>query len=883
MRFTENDILLPVEVAGVRFRNPFYVASGPTTMTIEQLIRIEQTGWGGASLKLSFDPPPYINRHPRYGFWADQHILSFTTERRMVFDDTRRLLEEARRRTTSIVLFSNFTYAGNDGIEGWVRMAQGFESAGAHVNEINMCCPNMSYNVELSAGSSRTGPQTGASLGQQLDLVRAIVAAIKQETRIPLFVKLTPEGGRIAQVAKACYEAGADAVGTTANRLAIHHLDLDHPTKSPIRLQEEVSIQCMSSSWVHPLGLRDVYEIRKLNGPDVRITGTGGVSDWRTAAEMFLCGANLIGICAETLISGFGFLPKLVAELKQWMDAHELDSLAAITSLVPPALKAAPEVTLYPGHAHLKMQNLAAPCVYECPASVPAQAYVSKIAEGEFEEAFQVLSTAGPLMSICADVCPHPCEEACTRGQKDEAVRIRDLKRFLVQKADAEGWTEKTSAAKPNGRSVAVIGAGPSGLTAAYLLAQVGYRVKVFEASSQAGGMLRWALPAFRCPSPLLENEISLIQSAGVTFEFNRVLGRDLHLEELRNQFDAVYVAIGAQSGARLGIKGDDAVGVVPAVTFLRSLASGERPPVGDRVAVIGGGFTAIDAARSARRLGAREVFILYRRTKEEMPASREEIEEAEEEGVRIMYLVSPVEIVTSAGQVTSIRMRNQVLGGTDGSGRRRPEPVEGAEFELRIDTVITALGQQVDLSNEPGLKSTSKRTVAVDEAGFTGLQRVYAGGDATVGTGTVIGAIAAARNAAAAIDRGLSGAAATLKPVAAKARIDIESVLRRHGSEARKWRKPLWLTPTEERIAGFEPFRAVLSEEEAVEEAKRCLRCGCGEGCMICHDICKMFAYHKEGTAVVLDEQQCVACGMCAWRCPNGNIEMVRAEGAPI
>ena len=767
MRFTEDDILLPVEVAGVKFRNPFYVASGPTTMTIEQLIRIEQTGWGGASLKLSFDPPPYINRHPRYGFWPDERILSFTTERRMVFDDTRRLLEEARRQTTAIVLFSNFTYAGDDGIEGWVRMAQGFEASGAHVNEINMCCPNMSYNVELSAGSGKTGPQTGASLGQQLDVVRAIVAAIKQATRIPLFVKLTPEGGRIAQVAKACYEAGADVVGTTANRLAIHHVDLEHPTKSPIRLQEEVSIQCMSGSWVHPLGLRDVYEIRKLNGPDVRITGTGGVSDWRTAAEMFLCGANLVGICAETLISGFGFLPELVIELKQWMSSHEMDSLAAITSVVPPALKAAPEVTLYPGHARLKDHAPSAPCVCECPASVPAQAYVSKIAEGEFEESFQILSSAGPLMSICADVCPHPCEDACTRGQKDEAIRIRDLKRFLVAKARAEGWTAKKQTEEPNGRSVAVVGAGPSGLTAAFLLAQAGYRVTIFEGSSQAGGMLRWALPAFRCSSAMLDDEISLVRSAGVSFEFNRVLGRDLQLEELRREFDAVYLAIGAQKGAGLGIKGEDARGVLPAVDFLRSLAAGERTPLGKRVAIIGGGFTALDAARSARRLGASEVFILYRRTKDEMPASREEIAEAEEEGVRIMYLVSPVEILTSGGKVASIRMRNQVLGHVDTSGRRRPEPVDGAEFELRVNTVITALGQQVELGGDPSLRSSSAGTISVDDSGFTGVGRVYAGGDVTVGTGTVIGAIAAARNAAVAIDRELMGSRARLKPLA--------------------------------------------------------------------------------------------------------------------
>jgi dihydroorotate dehydrogenase len=377
MKLRKRDILLPVEVAGVRFRNPFYVASGPTTMTVEQLIRIEETGWGGASLKLAIDPKPYINRHPRYAYYGKDGILSFTTERRLTFDEGLRLMEAGRRSTSEIVLFSNITYAGSQGVEGWVNMARKFEAAGAHVNELNMCCPNMSYNVELSEGTTG-GPRTGASLGQELELVREIVRAVKAETGIPLFVKLTPEGGGIARVAQACYQAGADAVGTTANRLAIHHVNLDDPSRSPVMLQEEVSMHCMSSSWVHPLGLRDVYEIRRLNGPSVKITGTGGVRDWRSAAEMFLCGANLIGICAETLISGFGFLPGLVRDFKAWFEKQKYSSVEAMTGVIPSKITAAPDVTLHAGHAHLKDINLVAPCVHACPASVPAQGYISR-------------------------------------------------------------------------------------------------------------------------------------------------------------------------------------------------------------------------------------------------------------------------------------------------------------------------------------------------------------------------------------------------------------------------------------------------------------------------------------------------------------------------
>jgi formate dehydrogenase major subunit len=515
--------------------------------------------------------------------------------------------------------------------------------------------------------------------------------------------------------------------------------------------------------------------------------------------------------------------------------------------------------------------------VNACPASSPAQAYISKIAEGEFKEAFEILTSSTPLMSICSVVCSHPCEDACTRGQKDDSVRIRDLKRFLIEKARREGWKAAAAGAAANGKRVAIVGAGPSGLAAAALLAGAGYAVTVFESSTRAGGMLRCALPAFRLPDEILDDDVELIESLGVTLEFNRTLGDNLDLEDLRKEYDAVYVAVGAQQSVSLGIAGEESGGVIAAVDFLRSVATGEQRSLGGRVAVIGGGFTAIDAARTALRLGAREAYLLYRRTRDQMPATREEIDEAEEEGVRIMYLVAPREIRRVNGKLRSIVLQSQVLGPVDESGRRRPEPVPGAEFELAADTVITALGQKAAVDKVSGLRLTSRGTIAVDAAGFTGLGGVYAGGDATSGASTVVDAIAAAQKAAARIDQDLMGERATLKTPAEKPRVDVDSVLVRHGRESRRWRTPLATPSPENRVKTFKPFRPVLSDEEAVLEAARCYRCGCGEGCLICHDLCKMFAYHKEGTEVVLDEEKCVGCGMCAWRCPNQNIEMVR------
>jgi formate dehydrogenase major subunit len=351
----------------------------------------------------------------------------------------------------------------------------------------------------------------------------------------------------------------------------------------------------------------------------------------------------------------------------------------------------------------------------------------------------------------------------------------------------------------------------------------------------------------------------------------------------LRRDFDAVYIAVGAQKSVSLDIPGEDAQGVIAALDFLRSIASGSLPVPGRRVAVIGGGFTAVDAARSALRLGAEKVFILYRRTKEEMPASAEEIRQAEEEGVRIMYLVAPREVLSRDGKVVALVLQNQVLGEPGASARRRPEPVENAEFRLEVDSVIAALGQRVEMPGETALAIGLAGTIPVDSSGSVGLHGVFAGGDAILGASSVIEAIATAKQAAYGIDRLLMGLEAVIPAPDGAAEVAMEQVLMRHGGEPRKWRVPLTLVPGGERVRTFGPFAPVLTDTEALEEAARCFRCGCGEGCMICHDICKTFAYRKEETRVVLDEEKCVACGMCAWRCPNGNIEMIRTSVQPI
>ena len=318
MNHQSDFVFQPVDIGNVTFRNPLYIASGPTTRIIKQVIKAEECGWGGVSLKLAISPEPYINREPRYGWFADQGIFAFTAEKRLLPDQCLELIQQSRKQTSDLVIMANITYAGDEDIHtGWGGFARQCEEAGAHIIELNMCCPNMSFNVELSNKDSVTGPRTGASLGQDPEAVSTITRAVKESVSIPVFVKLTPEGGKIAEVARACFEAGADAVGTTANRLAIPPFDIYNPAASPFHLQKELSLSCFAGETIKPLGLRDVYEMRKLIGPGPVITGTGGIRNYRDVIQMALMGANLFGICTETIISGFDLVRDMIGGIRK--------------------------------------------------------------------------------------------------------------------------------------------------------------------------------------------------------------------------------------------------------------------------------------------------------------------------------------------------------------------------------------------------------------------------------------------------------------------------------------------------------------------------------------------------------------------------------------
>ncbi|MBI5602469.1 MAG: FAD-dependent oxidoreductase [Deltaproteobacteria bacterium] len=481
------------------------------------------------------------------------------------------------------------------------------------------------------------------------------------------------------------------------------------------------------------------------------------------------------------------------------------------------------------------------PCKAACPAHISVQGYVALIAQGKFAEALNLIRQENPLPFVCGYVCTHPCEEACLRQEVDASVAIRDLKRFV---ADYERNQEPVRLPLVEGkkpRKIAVVGSGPAGLTCAYYLTLQGYSVEVFEALPVAGGMLTVGIPTYRLPKEVVAREIKAIEGLGVRIHLNAPIGPDHTLADLKEKgFEAVFIGVGAHQGIRLGLEGEDLEGVVAGVDFLRRTALGQQKSLGKKIAVIGGGNVAIDSVRTALRMGAEEAMVLYRRTREEMPAYEEEIEEALEEGVSIHYLTAPMKFIgDEGGKLKAIECLKMELGDPDASGRRRPVPIEGSLFTIPVDGVITAVSQQPEMEKlklPAGVKVSPFGTLEVDPVTFqTDLPWVFAGGDAVSGPKTVIEAIAAGKEAALSIDRFLQGKdlAADREKIFEPARPDIQGIAKSPRCKPRR-------TDPNRRRTRFEEVVQVMTEEEARTEAARCLACGICSECYQCLEACK-------------------------------------------
>ncbi|RJQ47444.1 MAG: FAD-dependent oxidoreductase [Gaiellales bacterium] len=523
------------------------------------------------------------------------------------------------------------------------------------------------------------------------------------------------------------------------------------------------------------------------------------------------------------------------------------------------------------------------PCRTSCPSSEDIRGYLTAIAQSEtykekrsveesLDLAWHTLTDKNPFPAVHGRICPHPCEDGCNRRYKDEAVAINNVERVIGDHGIERGLKLKMLTDEKRDRKAAVIGAGPSGLSCAYQLARRGYPVTVFESEEKPGGMLRYGIPAYRLPEDVLDAEIRNIIELGVELRCGVRVGEDIPWDDVRKEYDAVYVAVGAQRGASLKIEGEDQEGVLAGVDFLRRINNGETVDVGSSVIVIGGGNTAVDAARVSRRLGA-EVTILYRRTRAEMPAIRHEITAAEEEDVTLELLAAPVSISRAGGglSVTCVRME---LGEPDESGRRRPVPVEGSEFTIDGDTVIAAIGQEPDLSQMEEI-ADEWGWARVNARKETAAAGVFAGGDVTA-LDIATTAVGHGRQAARAMDAYFREEEYR-EPYVAKPVGHDEMRLDYYGAAPRHVEDEM---PAEERLRSFAEVNRALTLEDAVEETKRCMSCGLCFSCDQCRIYCQREAISKDlgrpqGSTMFVDYAKCSGCGICEVACPCHYIEM--------
>lgn len=531
------------------------------------------------------------------------------------------------------------------------------------------------------------------------------------------------------------------------------------------------------------------------------------------------------------------------------------------------------------------------PCQIGCPNCADIRGWIGTIAQRDKiglsrEEAYTLawrrLVDANPFPSSLGRVCPHPCEDHCNRSELDEPVAINAMERFLGDWAIGRGLPLPRLADGPAEGWIGVMGAGPSGLSFAYQMARRGYRVTVYEARDRAGGMLRYGIPDYRLPPAVLDAEIGRILDLGVELELATVVGRDITLEELRNRHDALYLGIGAQRGRRLGVPGEEGPSVWTGTDYLSRVNRGERVDVGERVVVIGGGNTAVDAARTARRAGA-EVTILYRRSRDEMPAIDEEVEDALEEGIDIIFLAAPVRLERGpVGRPKALVASRMRLGEPDSSGRCRPIPIPDSEYPIPVDSVIAAVSQAPDLEGFESL-DLERGQLHPDAEGAVG-DGVLTGGDA-LGAGIAANAIVQGRRAAEALHARLRGLPPVQAQVGGSTAIEPDRIIFDFKPRSPAARTPK-LSAAERIVRGGAEVAGTITEEQFLIEAERCFSCGSCFGCQQCWMFCTLLCFTRLeevrlGIYFTLTLDRCVECGKCVEVCPCGFLEVTPLDPA--
>ena len=863
---------LKTNYVGLELSSPIIAGSAGITETVERMKKAQDNGAGAVVMKSLFeDEISRISPTPRFkliryreGLNNNKSKNSFSLYSYEQGSEwgLERYAEEVYRakKELDIPIIASINCISK---EGWISYAKRLEEAGVDALEINLSCPHSSIifrGKEVEKGILNT------------------VRLVRENVSLPIIAKISSQLTSPVQIIKEIESIGANGI-TLFNRLT--GIDIDIEEEGPIMHQGYAGY---GGPWAIHQSLRWMSEIF----PQVKIdiSGSGGVSRAEDIIKYLLAGATTVQTVTAIVLDGYGVIAEFAQGLKEYMNRKGHQRIEDFRGKLSSRIKGTDEIRR---EHYLKAQindNLSSPCQAACPAGIDIQGYIALISQGKLQQAFDLIKEKVPFPLVLSRICPRPCEEKCIRGKVDEPIAINALKRFVADwqmKKDAESNLSVPNPPLPMNSSqfkVAIIGAGPAGLTCACELTKLGYKVTVFESSSKAGGMLTLGIPDYRLPKELVEKEIREIEEQGVKINLNTTIGKDLTLDDLEEiGYEAIFIAIGAHRSKKLNIPGESLEGVIDGLSFLKRVNLGKKVEIGKRVAIIGGGNTAVDAARSSIRLGAEKAYLIYRRTKEEMPAILEEIEKAEEEGVKILYLTLPTKIMEKNGKVSGVKCIPLVLDGMDTGGRRKPLSIYASEFSLEIDTLIVAIGQSPDLSflNEKGeLKIAEDNTIVVNPTTYATSQAgIFAAGDVVKGSSSIIEAIAAGKKAAISVHRYLKG-----EPLKENGKgeevVSVEKVLKEKCFVEQKTRVEISTLSIKKRRSTFREIERGLEGKEAIEEARRCLACGCGLGCGVCERICIYSAIERIEGKYRIDNEKCDGCGLCVEVCPKENIKMV-------
>gem|GEM_PF-149082 len=850
---------LKTRFLGLELSSPLIAGSAAITKDLEQMKRAEDAGAGAVIMKGFSDIVPMrTSPAPRYRVieheMADRDAFTFYSYEQASHMDLQEYADEVARavQALTIPVIPNIDCQS---LESWLEATGVIAAAGPTALELNVSCPHGSI----------------AFSGQDVERrILEVVEGVRKHVSLPLIVKLTPQLTSPTAFVKAVEDLGIEAV-TLFNRFT--GLEVDVETGLPVM---HGGYAGHGGPWARNFVLRWVNTVSPQTQMD--ISASGGVSEPEHALAYIMAGADTVQVCTGIYLEGFEILTRLNKQIEEFLQARRIEGLDSLRGVMTERITPLDAVDRSHDIVAQIQPRGTAPCRWECPINEDVQGYLNLIAEGKYDHALRLIKQNHPFPGVLGRCCHHPCEGECTRGDVDDPISIAGMKRFaadhggryLPETPEPAPWQEER---------VAIVGAGPAGLTAAYRLALLGYRSTVFESLPVAGGMLSVGIPDYRLPRTVVEHEIGEIERLGVKIRTGVTIGKDLTLDDLREDgYDAILLAVGGHRQRKLGVPGESLEGVIEGVRLLREHALGEAPALGEHIVVLGGGDVAVDSARVSVRLRDR-VTLAYRRRVEDMPARRDEVEDALCEGVQLVDQLQPVEIIGENGRVTGVRFARTRPTALGEDGRIGFETLEDETEIVPCDTVIVAIGQLPDIAwlSQVGLQQLCERDrIAADlTSGATCELGIFACGDCVTGAGPLVEAMAAGKRAAFSIASYLAGEEIPA-PGPAMDRVEPEEVIRAAEPVVLTRRQRMPERPAEERVRDFEEVALGFPKEIGRAEAARCMDCGNCGNCGDCVRACPWRAISRVDDVTQVDPEICDSCGLCVLICTQRAIELV-------